>query len=195
MVDLLQYQDDLVTEADVDKEHKRYLDKEKVILLNRCIFPSMANIVFFFRYMSRYPQLRRVFDNDIRDLLGVRREDPNEGNYGFTLSNFLQSVLTLGPTDRWYQDLQFHEEKINAKDFRLRLLPILYEIFNAKVCLALNDVLKNPSLQRVVEDDFNRTLAWTKILADSVDQSKDNDPPHRTLRFGTTQLREEDEWI
>ena len=145
MTDLLQYQDDLDLGADIVKEHKRYLDKEKVVLLNRYIFPSMSNVVFFFRYMSRYPQLRRLFDNDVKDLLGVRRPDPNEGNYGFVLSNLLQSILALGTTDRWYQD---QDEKINAKDFRLRIIPVLIESFKAKVYSALSDVLKNPDFSR-----------------------------------------------
>jgi hypothetical protein len=40
------------------KKHKRYLDKEKVKILNNYIFPSMANVVFFFKSIVSYPELR-----------------------------------------------------------------------------------------------------------------------------------------
>ena len=140
--------------------------------------------------MSRYPQLQIVFENDIKDLLGVRRQKPNKGNYGFILSDLLKSILALGIKDRFYVD---HEEMISVKDFRLRLASILCEIFKTKVCLILKDVLKDPTLECTVEEDFNRTLAWSTILADSVDQSEDSEPPHRTILFDTRQSREDGE--
>ena len=88
---LLWYEDGVVN-GDVNEKSKRYLDTEKVDLLNNYIFPSMANVIFFFRCMSRYPRLKARFENDVKDLLGVRRENPRPDNYGFIFS-------ALGPID------------------------------------------------------------------------------------------------
>ena len=122
--------------------------------------------------------------------MGVRREKPDHGNYGFIFSDLLESILALGIKDRFYAD---HQEMISVKDFRLRLISILCEICKTKVCLILKDVFRDLTLQRTVEEDFNRSLAWSTILADSVDQSEDTKPPHRTIRFDTRQLREDGE--
>jgi hypothetical protein len=48
----------------------------------------------------------------------------------------------------------------------------------------------------MVEDDFSRAEAWAEMLANNAGQSAaENKAPHRTIRFGTTQVREDDEWI
>jgi hypothetical protein len=186
MRDLLWYQDDLDFGAK-DRDHKRYIDTEKVELLDKYIFPSMANVVFFFRFISRYPQLKKIFDNDVRDLLGVRRENPHDNNYGFIFSALVRSIVSTG--------LGFISEKeIRSKDFRLRLNQILQENVWAKVGLSVTEVFKNPAAQQVVADDFNRAWAWVRMLAEGVELApEDNKPPHRTIRFGIIQLREDDE--
>jgi hypothetical protein len=191
MIDLLQIQEDAELAGDqdnIDKEHKRYLDKQKVIMLNKYIFPSMANIVFFFRYISRYPEIKRVFENDIKDLLGVRRENPQEGNYGFIFSDLLCSILMPG--------LGYYNDEKRDKDFRLRLNQIMQETVITKAGLYLTEMFRNISMQHMVKDDFSRTEAWTEMIAYNAGQiAEDNKPPRRTIRFGTTTIREDDEWI
>ncbi|MGB7883443.1 MAG: hypothetical protein WBL44_12000 [Nitrososphaeraceae archaeon] len=209
MIALLQYKEDvkLVNELEEHKryldkgkvdlqhkekikleEHKRYLDKEKVGLLNNCIFPSMANIVFFFKYISRYPELKEVFDNDIKDLLGVRRENPNKDNYGYIFSDLLRSIIM--PELGYY-----NEEKLHDKDFRLRLTQILQETVIAKTGIYLIDMFTNESIH-VVQNDFNRAKAWVEAVANSAGQNAvDSKPPNRPIRFGITQIKEDDELI
>jgi hypothetical protein len=190
MIDLLQYHEDVeLADDQKHKEHKRYLDKQKVVILDRHIFPSMANIVFFFRYISRYPELKGVFENDIKDLLGVRRENPQEDNYGFIISDLLLSILMPGLD-------YYNDEKIRDKDFRLRLNQILQKAVMTKAGLHLTEMFRNVSIQHMVEDDFSRAEAWAEMLANNAGQSAaENKAPHRTIRFGTTQVREDDEWI
>lgn len=166
---------------------KRYLDKEKVKVLDKLIFPSMANLSYFFRCLTIYPQLREVFEDDVKDLLGVKRNNPQENNYGFIFFDLLRSILLIG------EEIRVGERDYD-KGFRLRLNQVLQEIVWAKVDVSLANVFKNPSAQRVVADDFNRVWAWTRMLAESVDQSaEDNTPPHRTIRTGTYQLKPDGE--
>src|SRR5438067_10161537 len=77
------------------RKHKRVLDKEKVRVLDNYIFPAMANLTFFFRCISKYPELREVFEDDVKDLLGVRRENPQPNNHGFIIFNLLHSILLV----------------------------------------------------------------------------------------------------
>jgi hypothetical protein len=161
MAGLLWYKDDIEIEDTVNRNHKRYLDKEKVELLNNYIFPSMSNLVFFFVSISRYPKLREIFENDIKDLLGVRLENPQENNNGFAFTELIRSILLPG-----YGFIG--EVKICRKDFRLRLNQILQDIVKSMVDLALID-MKDTSAYRIVMDDFERTMAWTKMLADCAD--------------------------
>jgi hypothetical protein len=203
MIDMLQYKEDrklldsqnVLELTDLQKkekvkleEHKRYLDKEKVDLLNSFIFPSMANIVFFFRYISRYPELKEVFENDIKDLLGVRRENPEKDNYGFIFSDLVYSIIMPGLG-------YYNEEELHEKDFRLRLIQILQETVIAKASLYFTDMFTKES-RRIIQDDFSRAEAWIEAIANSAGQpAVDNKPPNRPIRFGITQIREDDEWI
>jgi hypothetical protein len=190
MRDLLSYQDDVAGEQDVDQKNKRYLDKEKVRLLNDYVFRSMANIIFFFRATSIYPQLKEIFENDIKDLLGVRRENPQPDNYGFIFSALVRSVLL---TER---DELYLKEEMPGEDLSLRLNQILLENVWARIKLSLTKVFeRNPAALRAVEDDFNRAWAWVRILAKGTESAReDNRTPHRTLVFGRVPMRE-DEYV
>lgn len=171
------------------KTHKRFLDKEKVAVLDKYIFPSMANLRFFFKSIAAYPQLREVFEDDIKDLLGIRRNNPQPDNYGFIIFNLLHSILLTG-------EGVCNEKRRHNKDFRLRLNQLLQETVRAKVDASLTDVFNNESAQRTVADDFNRVWGWTRMLAQSIDQSvEDNIPPRRTIKSRAIPLREHDEPI
>lgn len=167
------------------KGHKRYLDKEKVEILNKYIFPSMANLVFFFKCIASYPELRPIFEDDIKDLLGVRRLSPKPGNYGFIIFNLLHAILLIG--EGLYLDTRGHN-----KDFRLRLNQLLQEIVWAKFDVSLSKVFTNSSAQRTVTEDFNKVWGWTRMLTESLEEyAEDARPPHRTIEFGTDHMKED----
>jgi hypothetical protein len=186
MQEMLRYKKDMnELEMTADTKHKRYLDKEKVLLLRKRIFPAMANLVFFFYYVSRYPELREVFDDDIKELLGVRR-DTTKFDYGFIFNALIKSILLIGP---------YNTAETHVKDFRLRLIQILQEAIWAKADLALPNVFKkNPSAQRVVSDDFHRVWAWARMLAEQVEQQaeKEGGKLHRTINFSHIPLIEDE---
>jgi hypothetical protein len=204
ITDLLQYKANLEDREIVDRKRKRYLDKEKVRVLDEYIFPSMANLTFFFRSISRYPQLKEVFENDIKDLLGVRRENPQHDSYGFIFSQLLRSILLV---EIYNEGGEMHPSpyqlaSADYKDFRLRLNQILQEIVRDKVVAHLAKAHENEKAgeyekaDKIVKDEFDRVWIWTRILAEGINQAaEDNARPRRTIKFGTIPLREDEEPI
>jgi hypothetical protein len=211
MTDLLQYMSDKENRRIVNKNRKRYLDKEKVKILDRYIFPSMANLTFFFKSISRYPQLKEIFDNDIKDLLGVNRVNPQQNNYGFIFSQLVRSILLIeeeAPSeevaDKEDFPLQYQLARTDINDFRLRLNHVLQDIIRIKaVDIDLAEVPK--AEKHFIEDDFNRARLWTRIIARRTTQTTDeneetedienNNLPHRIIEFGRIPLREDEDPI
>ena len=53
----------------------------------------MANLLFFFECISKYPVLEELFEDDIQDLLGIRRSDPQQQIIGHIVSRLLYWIL------------------------------------------------------------------------------------------------------
>jgi magnesium-transporting ATPase (P-type) len=151
------------------KEHKRYLDKEKVNLLNNHVFQSMAYLTYFFKYVSTYKTLSEIFENDIKDLLGLRVKDPELGDYAFILSDLIHSILSV----------EFSNENLQAE-----LIHLLQEIIRQKVEEYVDSTQEKKYIKDVVLADFDRVSAWTSMLAGNVAQTtEDKAQPHRTISF------------
>jgi hypothetical protein len=208
MTHLLQYSSDLEYGRNVEKNRKRYLDKEKVTILDKYVFPSMANLAFFFRSVSRYPELKKIFDNDIRDLLGINRINPQQNKFGFIFFELVRSILLV--EEGIYReevankdDFPLHKQiaRKDKNDFRLRLNHILQDIVKIKAVEIDLDGVSNAE-KGIVQDDFNRVRLWTRIIAEGgtqitedIDEEdiENNRLPHRTIKFGNIPLREDEE--
>ena len=166
----------------------------------------MANLALFFRSISRYPELKKIFETDIKDLLGINRENPKHNKYGFIFSDIIRSILLIEEekedeeiTDK--DDLSSYTQlsRKDKNDFRLRLNYILQDIVAIKV-MAIDLAGVSDIEKRIVRDDFNRVRLWTRIIAEGGTQItedteeediKNNRLPHRTIR--RIQLREDEE--
>lgn len=205
MINLLQHISDMENGQIVNNNRKRYLDKEKVLILDKYIFPSMANLIFFFKSISRYPELKKIFDDDIKDLLGVRRINPEQNKYAYLFSQLVRSILLIEDepyseeeADRDDFPSHYQLAETDKKDYRLRLNQILQDIVKIKVVdIDLAGVSERE--KRFVQDDFNRVRLWTKIIAEGgaqiTEDTEDIRLPHRTIKFGKIQLREDEDPI
>lgn len=61
-----------------EKRERGRINKSKTDLLDRAIFPSMANITYFFEYIEKNKILLNLFDKDIKELLGIVNQHRNE---------------------------------------------------------------------------------------------------------------------
>jgi hypothetical protein len=154
------------------------IDRLKVHYLDKHIFQAMANMIFLFEAISLFPELKKLYEDDIRDLLGVRHEKSQQ--YGFILRNMLRSILVIRNGDFGTKPHDKHG------DFRLGLNHILQDIVLHKVRQHLPLVFSVAEAQRAVKGDFSRAWAWTRTLASSTDEEEEI--PHRTFDFDTNEL-------
>ena len=156
------------------KENDRYsnLKKRKVNVLVR-IFTSMANLIFFFECISKYPVLQELFEDDIQDLLGIRRSNPQQQVSSYIVARLLYSIL-------------FVQKENNESDFRSIVNNLLQQIVRNKSKQNLRNVLVTDDATNAAAADFDRAVAWTGMLAANF--KVEGDVPKRTLEFDSDEL-------
>jgi hypothetical protein len=148
---------------DIDSQSRR-INGKKVEILNEYIFPAMVNLTFFFEAIAEYPKFQDVFEGDIKDLLGIRR-DPSKYEYGHMLQRLLRSILITGNEE--YDNKAYLDHK--EVEFRFKLLDNLQQLIWYKYYPYISKIFKyNPQLQHTVASDFSRVLGYTGSLADPV---------------------------
>jgi hypothetical protein len=155
------------------KQEGKNLDRMKVHVLNKYIFPSMADLTFFFQFIADHSELEEVFEDDVKDLLGIRRDRPEELDYGFMLYNLLWAIIMGG------------KREDHKQDFRLGLTYPLQRIIFRKVDQSSKDIFKTQGSRRAVLDDFRRAWAWTEMMAYGVDQYVRDETPNRIFDVRT----------
>lgn len=156
----------------------------KVEILNKYVFPSIANVVTFLQY-ANMPVLRDVFDEDIQMLFfGINKKQIDEED-----ANFRKSVLDVEePEER--EKLLKQREKLyrfvidgnnvfrrliiptltpsttEPSNFRYLLLDILqweiYQLVSSQSPYMLNEAT---IAHNVLEPDLGRAAVWIKILS------------------------------
>ena len=150
--------DKLQQELESIKLDFRALQNKKIEVLDEIIFPSMANLVFFFEATSENQELAEVFESDMLDLLGIKRLNPSSeyNHYGFIFENLISGILQMNS---------------RKDDFRVRLIDILQELIFLKVSsLKILDTQKSTSM---VTNDLQRAKAWTELLGSRINDLYD----------------------
>lgn len=167
-----------------DRKYKN-LGTQKTRLLDSVIFRSMANLIVFFEYLVKYPELRDGFEDDIKELFGYIKgpwyetdkfkEEPGK-TYGIT-TRLINSLLTWD----WEKD---------PNNFRLNIIADLQKILSRQITsLAFQDLnLSVSQVNSIVNSDMARAEAWTKLYASRYTKSKEaeidrTEVPHRPVSF------------
>jgi hypothetical protein len=142
-----------------DKKKLNTIRSKKKRLLENIIFPSMANLIFFFESINEDKILEKTFSDEVEDLLGIRRNDPNLANYGIFFWRLVSSIISIhSPGHR----------KDYSDDHRLRLMAYLQEIVGKKISLIIRDFLATDDAIRIVNQDIGRAAAWSELAASVV---------------------------
>lgn len=149
------------------------LKKKKFDVIDR-VFRSMANTVFFFKCIAEYPVLERVFEDDIANLLGLRRIN-QEKDIGFVFSDLMDYILIGSKEGR------FGPGPDNRLDFRLILTHQVQKIIAHKIRQSSVGILAEAP-RRIVNGHFDNVWAWTEMLSHAAEKNANYKvPPTRTF--------------
>ena len=137
----------------------------------------MANLTYFFKMITQYPELQVLFENDIKDLLGIRRNKPKESIYGFVFFDLLCGILKIGRISF------LNKQQRQREMIFVRINDLLQQIVYHKFSASLPFAFKTEGAQKSVLDDFNRSMAWTGggCWPTVWNQSAEKEVPSRTF--------------
>ena len=144
-------------------------------ILNEIVFQAMIDLTYFFGFIAEHLEMQKIFESDIKDLLGIMRSKPENYPSGFMFSSLIRSILLAKGKEN------------QGRDFRLKLNQILVQIAMDKTVLSVNDsmMLARPMMQ----DDFMRVKIWTELLAQSVrDRDLEDGAPNRGFDLDIEEL-------
>jgi len=127
----------------------------KVHILDKIIFPSMANLVVFFEYVSNHGNLQKVFDDDIQELILGKKDS---GSIKFR--RLLDGILRWIPESN-HKDNHSSSYELN---FRAELYYIILFITFSRIPTILKTQIPLKVLNKLASEDLGRALAWTEIL-------------------------------
>lgn len=180
-------------------------DKNKVKVLDNHIFRSMANLVYFFEFINKHPELEGVFDDDVEDLFGLRgthvkRHKVEDGKY-LVFLRFLDAVLGYDGNDviveerdgKTYTDRRVKKSTIRktfdtSRNIRLQLisaiadatLQCIQNIAGEKEGNTLS--VAHMKIYKIIAQDLERTSIWKDYYCNSQIKLNLNNP-HRKIGF------------
>lgn len=160
----------------LDKIKERNLRTNKTRILDKIIFQSMANLSFFLDSISRHPQLQSVFDDDLKDLFGIRRNNSNAQNRGFMFGKLMGGILT-------YEPYAIDNKVKDKKNFRIVLLHALQDGIFQFMAQLIHEEFNTPGTIKIVLDDLSRAVAWVNFYASKVEDEDKDIAPKRTFDF------------
>ena len=145
-------------------------------ILDKIIFPSMANLIYFFECVNATPKMKELFEKDIITLLDLRKvKDSAEGAdrgmepwvHTFEENNFARLIYNIVSLDKEWED------KI---DFRVAVLYQLQLIINAKVeRLMKNEFGSEGQITKSSKEDFDNVVGWLAMMAKSIPDDLEKD--------------------
>jgi hypothetical protein len=141
-----------------DSKRLNAIRNDKKRILENVIFPAMANLIFFFESIDQEPVLWKAFndEDDVQDLLGIRRIGPSPEDYGVFFIRLFKSILGLNP-------------QYDKQDFRLRLMREAMKIIYLKMMNISPVVYQNGAGSRLIikhiGEDMGRALSWTEAVS------------------------------
>jgi len=155
-----------------DEREIRNNDDKKVRVLNNHVFRSMANLIYFFEYLNRNPQLIDKFVDDIEDLLGSHPNISEDSNANIRYRGFYRLINSIlgssGP----------EHDKDNRFYFQRDCMRIMQNAVKVRV-----GALTNRDNNVVPEDRsrVNTQMFYAKICVDNY--SKARNLEHRKRRI------------
>lgn len=167
---------------------KSNLRKRKSDVLDGHIFPSMANLILFFEYLAKYPELRNVFEDDTKELFGYIRVKPDKkkGELSKYNAEYTQRHAILR---RLIGSMLTWDIRNDPNNFRLGLVGDLqYEIFRIIYGMATIEFAGDFSVKDIVGNHMGQAVSWAKLYGTRYHKSEnakrdENESSNRSIQF------------
>ncbi len=180
-------------------------NKNKVKVLNNHIFRSMENLIYFFEFINKHPELEGIFDEDVEDLFGfrgshVKRHKIDDGKYLIFL-RFLDAVLSYDGNDiiveerdgKTFSERRVKKSKLEKKfdvsrNIRLQLIAAVTDAALQSIQnIAGENEGQSPSMahfkiHKIIGQDLERASIWKDYYCTSQIKLNTNNP-HRKIGF------------
>lgn len=158
-------------------------------LLNDIIFPSLANLIYFFEGLTFSPNLTKVFEKDLVDLLDPRSskksaDDRIKGlgmntTYVFHKNNLARLIAAIVQVD----SLMIQGKEKPPKDFRYALMYQIMSIIHDKMQHFFTDEYGWVNQITIsAHNDLGAVLGWMALVA-SVSNDKSEQKQDRGIGF------------
>lgn len=149
------------TKEDMQQE-KDSIDVAKVRILNKQIFPAMANLTVLVEKMREHPYIRGVFEDDVKELF--LQGSPNKP--GWTIFHrFVEACLCKRERGEQSQ-ADDKDSAALAPDFRAMLGEYMqravFEMMKEMMPLKFEDSYFR---EKIIIDDMTRPIVWSKYFA------------------------------
>lgn len=124
----------------------------------------MANLIYFFRYIFRHPELIDRFGEDVEELLGLKEESVGEVKFkALGLDSLINLILGIplasGKGIDIYQYL--NDPRFN---FKRHLVPILQKTVYSRTTNIMIHRQEDIIFKIMVDNDFQRATTWTEYV-------------------------------
>jgi hypothetical protein len=158
----------------------------KVYVLDTVIFPSMANLIFFFEAISTNKNLADAFEDELVELLGNQkirasshsRNEARSSSQQFMvnpLARLVLAILTIHNLPKQInrsKKIKTHEIPKPSSDFRVGLMYQLLCIIGDKLDALLSaEYHTNSQIWHSAIQDFNRVKGWLALLTRTVEEN------------------------
>jgi hypothetical protein len=151
--------DDSVTTKELKRERVK-LNRRKVEILNKHIFPNMANLTVFLEAMTNNDFIRYIFREDLQALFFAKSTTNKNMKNKYVFRRFINAICSFEA------NIVDHETRKPSERFKLILCDIMQESINEQMKtiapFIFNDIVFP---QETLGPDMIRARAWTRMLA------------------------------
>lgn len=158
-----------------EKQDIRNLDKAKVDILDNVIFPSFANLIYFFEAVAGSNRMFNAFQDELEELLDPRKAKSAAEISGHEMRmssmQFRRNNLARLVDSALAIPIRNYSNRQAVDDFRIGLMYQLFKIIGDYMDLLLSHEYSTSQIWLSFIDDYKKMQGWLALLSRSVKES------------------------
>lgn len=150
----------------------------KAEFLDEIIFPSMANLIYFFEALEISPSLKKLFEKDLIKLLDPRfsKKHAKQSEMGLNISSWAFRWNSFARLVSNALSLDMGTNKILIRNFRVALIYQIQTIIRDEIKKLLTHQYGiTGQITKAALNDFESTMGWLALLAKSISDEADKE--------------------